>query len=108
MALILWVSDPIRDTPLSAQAASGTAVLIGVLLLDAPRSLSVCKRPPQTKGRTSRTWTGEDPGRLRSELSVAVAALEPDEPVDTVPVDDLSVGVSPRPHLQVIHDLAAV
>jgi len=38
--------------------------------------------------------------------SVALVALEPDEPVETVTVDDLPVGCAPRPRLQVVHDPA--
>src|SRR5215469_7305844 len=39
--------------------------------------------------------------------SVTLVALEPDEPVETVTVDDLPVGCAPRPLLQVVHDPAA-
>ncbi len=40
--------------------------------------------------------------------SVAPVALEPDEPVQAVAVDDLPVGGPPGPHLQVFHDPATV
>lgn len=42
------------------------------------------------------------PGLCRkwAKPSVAGAALEPNEPMDAVPVDDLSIGVSPRPNLE--------
>lgn len=39
--------------------------------------------------------------------SVAVVIFEADEPVQSVPIDHLTVGCSSRPHLQVVHDLAA-
>src|SRR5215471_11397629 len=39
--------------------------------------------------------------------SVALVALEPDEPVETVTIDDLPIGCTPRPHLQVVHHPAA-
>jgi hypothetical protein len=38
--------------------------------------------------------------------ATSVARLEPDEPVETVAVDDLAVGCAPRPRLQVVHDPA--
>ncbi len=38
--------------------------------------------------------------------SVGVAGLEPDEPVQTVPVDYLTVGCSPGTRLQIIHNPA--
>lgn len=39
--------------------------------------------------------------------SVVLAILEPDEPAQTVPVDHLAIGCSPRPRLKVVHDPAA-
>src|SRR5215475_5132357 len=36
----------------------------------------------------------------------ALVALEPDEPVEPVTVDDLPIGCTPRPLLQVVHDPA--
>src|SRR5215471_8769276 len=38
--------------------------------------------------------------------SVALVTLEPDEPVETITVDDLPVGCAPRPLLQVVYHLA--
>src|ERR1700739_3945183 len=39
----------------------------------------------------------------RRTRSVAFVTPEPDEPVETVTVDDLPVGCAPRPLLQVVH-----
>ena len=44
-------------------------------------------------------------GRL-ARRSVALVALESDEPMETVPVDDLPIGCAPWPRLQVVHDPA--
>jgi hypothetical protein len=38
----------------------------------------------------------------------SLAALEPDEPLETVTVDDLAIGCAPRPYLEVIHHPAAL
>jgi hypothetical protein len=51
---------------------------------------------------------GQSARRAFGLNSVALVALEPDEPVETVTVDDLSVGGAPRPRLQVVHDPAAL
>src|ERR1700689_5832126 len=45
-------------------------------------------------------------GGRPTRRSVALVALESDQPVETVPVDDLPVGCAPWPSLQVIHDPA--
>ena len=38
--------------------------------------------------------------------SAALVTLEPNEPVETVTIDDLPIGCAPRPRLQVVHDPA--
>src|SRR6202021_117373 len=43
----------------------------------------------------------------QTRRSVTLIALEPDEPVQTVTVNDLPIGCAPRPGLQVVHHLAA-
>ncbi len=43
-----------------------------------------------------------------SRPSVALVVLEPDEPVETVTVDDLPVGCAPWPRLEVVHDPATL
>src|ERR1700684_2097395 len=43
-------------------------------------------------------------GGRPTRRSVALVVLESDQPVETVPVDDLPIGCAPWPSLQVIHD----
>src|ERR1700691_5986188 len=45
-------------------------------------------------------------GGRPTRRSVALVVLESDQPVQTVPVDDLPIGCAPWPSLQVIHDPA--
>src|SRR5580698_1019728 len=47
------------------------------------------------------------PGGHPARDSAGLVALESDEPVEAVTVDDLPVGCAPWPLLQVVHDAAA-
>src|SRR5258705_11415665 len=58
-----------------------------------------------TRGHRSNPSAGRETG-APTRRSVALVALEPDEPVETVTVDDLPIGCAPRPRLQVVHDPA--
>src|SRR5215813_9669731 len=52
----------------------------------------------------ARTHVEPGPGEVGpTRRSIAFVALEPDEPVETVTINDLPIGSTPRPHLQVVY-----
>jgi hypothetical protein len=67
------------------------------------KTMGRVRRVPQPDDLQMNRATGQAQDRT---ASVALVAFEPDEPVETVPVDDLPVGCAPWPRLQVVHDPA--